>query len=386
MHLPARAALAALLILAPRPAPAQTVGGDTISDLRLRLTTGLSDQMLLLARAAAAALSGRSAEAEAARWAAEDEAGAVAAVLGQRLDPLNRTRLEERWRPHLAAQLAYAEARALPDPRPGQEAAGRMLRAGGDLGAFLETLGTGKPGERLTYRLQLQDIALKKGVDSLAHGNPGFWLRVIRALSSSGATLADPLAAQLALRPSSESRVTQALHIELSRILREHVHLALTATGAALGGRDIEFKAAANALDDNSVDLARAIGNVYGEEAKNQFLELWRTHIGFVVDYTFAVAQKDSTLQAAAVTNLTGYAVDFGQFLNQANPALRVETLRDLVLAHIVGLKGAIDAEAAGDWPVAYTRERQASAHMQVIADPLVAAIVGQFPERYGKR
>src|SRR5262245_19269961 len=71
------------------------------------------------------------------------------------------------------------------------------------------------------------------------------------------------------------------LRTTLNALLSEHVILASAATGAALDGRDAEFKAAAGALDANSVDIARAIGSVYGADAERAFLPLWRRHIGF---------------------------------------------------------------------------------------------------------
>ena len=83
------------------------------------------------------------------------------------------------------------------------------------------------------------------------------------------------------------------LRTALNALLSEHVILAAAATGAALDGRDAEFKAAAGALDANSVDIAKAIGSVYGTDAEQAFLPLWRRHIGFAVDYTVGVATKD---------------------------------------------------------------------------------------------
>src|SRR5262249_32694879 len=83
------------------------------------------------------------------------------------------------------------------------------------------------------------------------------------------------------------------LRIGLNSLLKEHVYLAAAATGAALGGRQDEFKSAAGALDANSVALSQAIGSVYGSDAETAFLALWRKHIGFFVDYTTGVAKKD---------------------------------------------------------------------------------------------
>lgn len=175
------------------------------------------------------------------------------------------------------------------------------------------------------------------------------------------------------------------LRVGLNTLLAEHVYLASGATGAALGGRTPEFQAAARALDSNSVALSRAIGSVYGDDAGTAFLALWRKHIGFVVDYTTGVAMKNRAKQDKAVSDLLGYATDFGAFLNSACPSLPTSVVADLVRGHITSLKAVIDAQAAGN-PAAYADIRSAAAHMRMIADPLAAAIAKQFPDRFAAR
>jgi hypothetical protein len=73
------------------------------------------------------------------------------------------------------------------------------------------------------------------------------------------------------------------LRTGLNALMSEHVILAAAATGAALGTRSAEFQAAAGMLDANSMDIAKAIGSVYGPDAEQAFLPLWRKHIGFAV-------------------------------------------------------------------------------------------------------
>ena len=176
------------------------------------------------------------------------------------------------------------------------------------------------------------------------------------------------------------------LRIGLNSLLKEHVYLAAAATGAALGGRQDEFKSAAGALDDNSVALSKAIGSVYGSDAGTAFLALWRKHIGFFVDYTTGVAKKDKKAQDKAVQDLIGYASDFAAFLSSANPNLPASVVTDLVKAHVVGLKAAVDAQGQRDYATAYAKTREAAAHMQMIADPLADAIAKQFPDKFAMK
>ena len=122
--------------------------------------------------------------------------------------------------------------------------------------------------------------------------------------------------AALAAAPAAAQTSASDLRTGLNTMLAEHVYLA----DAALGGRSTEFKDAAAALDANSVALGKAIGSVYGDGAGAAFLELWRKHIGFFVDYTTGVAKKDKAAQDKAVNDLIGYAADFAAFLDSAIP------------------------------------------------------------------
>jgi hypothetical protein len=172
------------------------------------------------------------------------------------------------------------------------------------------------------------------------------------------------------------------LRVGLNSLLSEHVYLAAAATNAALGGRQPEFEAAAAALDANSVDVARAIGAVYGPDAEKAFLPLWRKHIGMVVEYTVGVATGDRAKQDKAVSDLVGYTQDFGAFLSGANPNLPKSAVADLVKHHVLTLKAVIDAQAAKDQDRAFSALRTGAGHMQMIADPLAGAIVKQFPDK----
>ena len=147
--------------------------------------------------------------------------------------------------------------------------------------------------------------------------------------------------------PMTSGTKAAELRAGLNNLFSEHVYLAGAATNAALGGRDAEFKAAAAALDANSVAISKAIGSVYGEGAEKAFLPLWRRHIGFVVDYTVGVATNDRAKQDKAVNDLVSYTQDFGAFLSAANPNLPKSVVADLVKHHVVTLKTVIDAQAS---------------------------------------
>jgi hypothetical protein len=200
--------------------------------------------------------------------------------------------------------------------------------------------------------------------------------------SMAGSSRADAGHGMAMTTPSSAGKAA-GLRASLNTLLQEHVYLAAAATGAALDGREAEFKAAAGALDENSLAIAKAVGSVYGAEAEQAFLPLWRRHIGFAVDYTVGVATRDRAKQDQAVQDLIGYTNDLGAFLAAASPGLPKPVVADLVKHHVVTLKSVIDAQATRDPARAYAALRAAAGHMQQIADPLADAIVAQFPDRF---
>ena len=111
-----------------------------------------------------------------------------------------------------------------------------------------------------------------------------------------------------------------ALSQTLTDLLDSHVYLASIAvyTGLTAGLDSPEFEAAAATLDQNSQDLAGAIESVYGAEAGDAFLKLWRQHIGFFVDYTAGKATKDDAKANKALKALENYKKDFSEFLDTA--------------------------------------------------------------------
>ena len=175
--------------------------------------------------------------------------------------------------------------------------------------------------------------------------------------------------------PASELRAG------LTSLLQEHVYLAGIATGTALAGGELADPAAA--LDENSVALSEAIASVYGEEAGETFLGLWRSHIDFFVNYTTAAAAGDEAGKQAARDDLAGYAKDFAAFLAGANPSLDAATVEEALGMHAGSLFDAIDAQAAKD-PSQFTLRRAAAQHMPATAQYLAQVIVEQMPENFG--
>ncbi len=173
-----------------------------------------------------------------------------------------------------------------------------------------------------------------------------------------------------------------SLRALLTAQLQEHVYLAGIAVYNAVINPDA-FEASANVLDLNSQDLAASVGSVYGADAEEAFLGLWRSHIGMFVDYTVARVAGDMEGQQKAASDLAQYAEDFGAFLAGANPNLPADAVADLVGHHVMTLVPAVNAIVDGDAATAFTSLKTAAGHMSMIADALAAGIAAQFPEEF---
>ncbi|MGH2604878.1 MAG: copper amine oxidase N-terminal domain-containing protein, partial [Dehalococcoidia bacterium] len=291
------------------------------------------------------------------------------------------------WRKHIGFFVDYTQGVATKDQAKQDKAVADLTQYTQDFGAFLASANPNLPKDTVAKLVQDHVLTLKDVVDAQASGDQVKAFAATRQAYGHMHMIGDPLAGAIAKQfpekyPGNAGSAAATLRSNLNVNLREHVYLAARATGAALGGREPEFKAGADALDASSIELSKAIGSAYGVAAEEAFLPLWRKHIGFFVDYTQGVATKDQAKQDKAVADLTQYAQDFGAFLNSAS-GLPKETVAALVKDHILGLKTVVDAQAAGNQPKIYGELRASTAHMQMVADPLAEATVKKFPEKF---
>jgi hypothetical protein len=359
------------------------------ADLRVTLNSLLTEHTALAASATGAALGGRDAQFQAAAAALDANSVDLAKAIGSIYGSSAEQAFLPLWRKHIGFFVDYTQAVAAKDQAKADKAVADLTQYTQDFGAFLNSANPNLPKDTVAGLVKTHVLTLKDVVDAQAAGDQTKAFNALRAAYAHMDMIAAPLAGAIGKQfPDKFSGAADSpaanLRVKLDTMLQEHTYLAARATGAALGGRNDEFQAAAAALDANSVDLAKAIGSIYGSSAEQAFLPLWRKHIGFFVDYTQAVAAKDQAKADKAVADLTQYTQDFGAFLNSANPNLPKDTVAGLVKTHVLTLKDVVDAQAAGDQAKTYTALRTAFAHMPMIGDPLAEAIVKQFPDKFG--
>jgi copper chaperone CopZ len=366
----------------------QPTSATPAAGLRVGLNALLSEHVYLAAAATNAALAGRQPEFQAAAAALDANSVDVARAIGSVYGPEAEKAFLPLWRKHIGMVVDYTTGAATNDRAKQEKAVDDLVGYTQDFGAFLSGANPNLPKSVVADLVKHHVLTLKAVIDAQVARDEVKTFAALRAGAGHMRMIADPLAGAIVKQfPDRLAGATDtpaaSLRTALNLALREHVYLASAATNAALGGREAEFKAAAGALDANSIAIAKAIGSVYGPDAEKAFLPLWRRHIGMVVDYTVGAASSDRAKQDKAVSELIGYTQDFGAFLAAANPNLPRSVVADLVKHHVVTLKDVIDAQAAKDQGRAFTALRTGAGHMQMIADPLAEAIVTQFPDSF---
>ncbi len=172
------------------------------------------------------------------------------------------------------------------------------------------------------------------------------------------------------------------LRVALNNALREHVNVA----GVALRNvftESPDADAAVAALDKNSIEVAGLVGSVYGDEAEESFLDLWRQHINFFANYTTAAKAGDQAGMDQALEDLAGYGEAASNFFESANPNLPKSAVKPLLVEHRDVVIETINFIGAGDFDAAYLKLGEAADQVNKIADALAGGIEKQFPDKF---
>jgi hypothetical protein len=173
------------------------------------------------------------------------------------------------------------------------------------------------------------------------------------------------------------------LYAGLDQLLREHVDLTANVVQTAItkGPSSANTKQALAALDQNTQSLAAAFGSVYGAAAQKEFLQQWRAHIGFFVNYTLADATGNAKMKTQAKKDLNGYISQFSTFMAGATKLPAPALAADLK-GHVSTLETAIDLMVAGS-PRSSAALAMAENHMAGTAAVLAKGIVSSMPAKF---
>ncbi|WP_147794606.1 copper amine oxidase [Cellulomonas sp. Y8] len=348
------------LTLATGLAAATDTAGEVDSDaatLRAGLTALLQEHVYLTGIGVATAYTAGadSAEFMAAKAALDGNTDDLADAVGSLAGEEQGAAFHDLWDEHIGYFVDYAVAVKSGDQAAADAAQASLAGYTTQAGAFFEQISAGNlPADAVAEALTMHVTTLTAAIDALAAGEPTASDTLKAAADHVGmdaATIATGLAAGAGLSGDAMDDAS-TLRSTLTALLQEHVYLASYAVFTAYtaeGGVDSPaFTAAAATLDANSVALSDAVTSLAGEENGAAFLDLWREHIGFFVDYAVADATGDEDGRQQALADLDGYRPEAGAFFEKvSNGELPADDVAAGLGMHVSTLAGAIDSLAA---------------------------------------
>ena len=373
----------------PAAGPSMAPMADSAAaDLRVGLNVLLGEHVILASKATGAALGGRTDEFTAYGGLLNTNGTDLGEVIGAAYGADPKDQFNKIWSAHNGFFVDYTTGVATDDMAKQDKAVQDLTTV--YVPQFSEFIAgaTGLPMDAVTGLTTEHVVKVKAIVDAQAKGDWKAAYAAIRAAYAHMQMIGDALAPAIAGKfpekfPGDASSKATDLRVTLNQVLQEHLYLASSATGAAIGGRSDEFAAAGDALNTNGTELGAAIGGLYGDEAKDTFNQIWSAHNGFFVDYTTGVATDDQAKMDKAVEDLTTvYIPQFAKFLAGATD-IPEDALVPLITDHVLTTKAIVDAQGAEDVEAAATADRTAAQHMAMLADPLAAAIVAKLPDKF---
>jgi hypothetical protein len=167
----------------------------------------------------------------------------------------------------------------------------------------------------------------------------------------------------------------QQLHSQLDASLREHAAVGVEALKAAYL-KTPDAPALMQSVEMNNMAIADTVNALY-PGTHDEFLELWRAHIGYYQQYLNATVAGDAAGRDQAKDNLAQFASDMADLLGDSQDNLDTDSLEDALNMHGEQVLSIIDDFAAGNYDQAYTTAHEAYEHMGSTADLLAAGARG---------
>lgn len=186
-------------------------------------------------------------------------------------------------------------------------------------------------------------------------------------------------------RGASDGRITARasdLRVQLNTLLRQHVYLTAITLRSGFSGQQ-DFQAAARAVEDNSVRLGRLVGDVYGSQAEQRFLETWRGHVNAFVEYALASKNNNAVARDKALQELDKFPGDLAHLFSQLNPNLNRSEMERMFRRHVELTRAALDAHISGNYASCFLQLRSGDDQAGEMADELFAKIIKQYPDKY---
>ena len=286
----------------------------------------------------------------------------------------------ESWRQHIGFFVNYTLGKATDKQDQVEKAKEDLDGYRTSFGQLINSVVPELPADAVAEELEPHVESLLDAIDAAVASDPSFQKKLYESaehMTMTAGVLADGIAKNKKLEGNAKGKASD-VRATLTGQLNDHVWLAGNALQTAVRAKgnlkDKQVAGAVAALDENSVDLSQTLGSVY-PQAEKPFLESWRQHIGFFVNYTLGKATNKQDQVEKAQTDLEGYRTSFGQLINSVVPELPADAVAGELEPHVESLLAAIDAAVEQD-PSFQSKLTESADHMVMTAKVLTGGIV----------
>ena len=372
---------------APAPAGTAPAAPESSADAALRLEALFGQHAILAADLMRSRLRNDEDFAQAANAAVGQNTDELAGLVGTLSDDQQGARFRGLWVDHVTALFNYARGLATEDNPVREEARAKLVGIENDLGDLFATASQGRlDRDAARAAVQAHVDPLTQQADAYAARDYAGANTAYRQAYRQTFALGNRLATTL-LPPGQSAELdapSWRLRSELTRLLGEHVGLALSALRAG-AARNPDFPAAVTALNGNTSDVTAAVDSLFGEPAASQFMSLWADHLDLLGTYAADAGAMKPNRREAVQGELRAWQQRFAMFIDTATGgrmpapdlAAALLGLDDLLLRQV-------DAFAAKDYQQAQELANQTYPQVfglaRNMADAFGATVAARLP------
>jgi hypothetical protein len=177
----------------------------------------------------------------------------------------------------------------------------------------------------------------------------------------------------------------EPFRLALRKLWSDHVIWTREYIVAAVAGTP-DAGPAATRLLRNQDDIGAAIVPYYGQAGGDGLTKLLKEHIMIAVDLVAAAKGGDQAGFATHDARWTANIREIAAFLAGANPHWPERDVFDLLALHLKLTKDEAVARISGDWDADVRAFDDIFTEILVVADTLHDGLAAQFPDRFGAR
>jgi hypothetical protein len=187
-----------------------------------------------------------------------------------------------------------------------------------------------------------------------------------------------------AVRQATGTIAPAAFKQDMRRLWVEHVVWTREYVVAAVGNHPSAPAAAARLLK-NQDDIGNAVAGFYGKTAGEELTRLLKEHITIAVDVIDAAKTGDKGAYQRADAAWTRNGHDIAEFLSKANPHWPKAALVQMMDGHLATTTQAVVARLNSRWEDDVRAYDAVQTHILHMADAIADGIVKQFPAKFSR-